>query len=81
MLDNDALSGLLEFIGTQRQNNITLLEDTNMTELLPRIEIAQNKIILNEKAIEWKQITANISNYYKNYLEIEAEFNKIYAIF
>ena len=58
-----------------------MLEDTNITELLPKIEIAQNKIILNGKAIEWKLITTILSNYYNNYLEIEAEFNKIYAIF
>ena len=81
MLDNDSLSGLLEFISTQKQNKIKLLEDTNVTELLPKVEIAQNKIILNGRAFEWKQITTNLSNYYNNYLKIEAEFNKIYAIF
>ena len=74
-------SKLLEFVSTQKQNKIKLLEDTNVTELLRKVEIAQNEIILNEITIEWKQITNNLSNYYNNYLEVEAEFNKIYAIF
>ena len=47
MLDNDLLSGLLEYISTQRQHKVKLLEDESATELLHRIEIQQNKIILD----------------------------------
>ena len=76
MLDNDALSGLLEFVCTQKQNKKKLLENTNVTELLPKVEIAQNETILNGNTIEWKQITTNLSNFYNNYLEVEAKLNK-----
>ena len=55
--------------------------DTNATELLPRVEIQQNKIILNGNEIEWKQVTNILSNVYNNYLEVEAEFSKIHANF
>ena len=64
LLDNDSLSGLLEFISTQKQNKIKWLVDTKATELLPRVEIQQNKIILNGTTIEWKQITNILSNFY-----------------